>query len=153
MISTHDIQKMIKQIARRDEGLPDRQLIHPKREWVIIVFVCVKLLIVGGGFAIYTFNIYSDITIASSEVDVQTTPYKRADTYAALEAYTARSESFEALVSDIVAPIQVLDQTLETESGIEIDTTDPSTDVPSEESIQPVQDPENASEEDIVVAE
>ena len=63
MISKKDITKMVKNVVRRDRGVPDRRLMHPRREWSVGLLLWITVVLAGGFYAAVTFNTYTGINV------------------------------------------------------------------------------------------
>ena len=107
MINKKEILKLVKKITERERGLPDRRLMHPRREWALGVLVLFALSCGGGVYAFLTFMEYSDISVESEAVEVDQLRYYRADAQAAIDTYEAASIRYRERVLEIrsAAPV------------------------------------------------
>jgi len=100
MINKTNITKIIKKVSKRDWGVPDRELMHPRREWSIGLIIFLILVFTGGSYALFAFNSYSDISVEGEVVEVDQLHYKRADALKAIELYKQRRDAFESVNQD-----------------------------------------------------
>ena len=116
MIQKEDILGIAKKFIHREQGIPDRRLMHTRREWLIIMLLSIMLCVSGGVYAFYTFTVYSAISVESEAVEVDQLHYQRVDAQAAIELYTEKKTAYEELL--IVA-----DTYMETVPSFEEETT------------------------------
>lgn len=89
---------MVKKITRREQGIEDRRLMHPGREWVIGLVLSAIVTIAGGSYAFLVFLEYSGISVESEAVEVDQLQYDRASAIDAIEWYQALQASYETLL-------------------------------------------------------
>lgn len=94
MKSRKEIFEIVTAITRRDRGIPDRRVMHPKREWSIIVIVWLLIVVMGTFYGVYMFQANSSISIETEMVEVKQKRYERAVALEALERYEARAEAY-----------------------------------------------------------
>jgi len=107
MKSKQRILKKLQKFAVRNRGLPDRSLMHPEREWVIGVLLCFGIVVAGAVYAFSLFERYSDISVDSETVEVESLRYERADAFEALERYKVRAEQYQEFLESapVVVPV------------------------------------------------
>lgn len=94
MITKHDIIKMAKHVFRRSRGMPDRRLLHPKRDWLIGMLMFATILIAGSIVSAQTFVSYQDV-LPADDASVGIIPtYNSATIEKVLEEYRARTILF-----------------------------------------------------------
>ena len=98
MKSKKEVLKLVKNIARRDRGIPDRRLMHPRREWSIGLLVWLAVTVFGGIYAWYTFTLYSDIGTETAAVEVEQLRYNRADALDAIDKYKVKRVLYENML-------------------------------------------------------
>lgn len=97
MINKVNITKIVKKVSKRDQGVPDRELMHPRREWSIGLIIFLILVFTGGSYALFAFNSYSGISVEGEVVEVDQLHYKRADILKAIELYQQKRDDFESI--------------------------------------------------------
>ena len=115
MISKKDITKVVKNVVRRDRGVPDRRLMHPRREWSVGLLLWITVVLAGGFYAAVTFNTYTGINVDDEVVEVNQLRYKRAEALDAIEIYEKKKASHDLLLQS--RPIEA--STPEAEVGAE----------------------------------
>lgn len=103
MIETKDITKMVAHIVRRDKGIPDTNIMHPMREWV--VGLAVVFLLVAGGvvFNIIMYQSYSEALSAPVTVTETVVPYKAAVVAQAITHYQTERTRYKSLLGTVSA--------------------------------------------------
>jgi hypothetical protein len=125
MKNSVDIKKMVKKILRRQKGLRDHQMIHPRREWMIGFLAGVAVLLAGGTWSYLTYQ-----EIAARDIDtvtvseVQQTGYRGELINSALSNFESRVTDYRALLESANA---MLPETLETE---DVSEPEPTTETP-----------------------
>ncbi len=97
MIETKDITKMVAHIVRRDNGIPDANIMHPMREWVLGLVVVLLLVIGGMIFNIMMYTSYHDALTAPVAVVETAVPYKSAQVSQAITYYEAERKVYESI--------------------------------------------------------
>ena len=115
MINKNDINQIVKNILKREQGIPDRRLMHPKREWAIGLLVCLLVVLSGGIYSFIIFNIYSNIKIEDVEANVSVLNYKRADALKAIDVFQKRSDDHDLIIS--TRPVVIDEVVIETDSN------------------------------------
>lgn len=110
MINKKDVTKIFKKVIKRDHGVPDRQLMHPKREWSVGLFLFSILIVAGSTYALIIFNDYSDISVDKESVEVNQLHYKRADAQEAIRLYQQRKDVFDKTVSETNSHVTEVEQ-------------------------------------------
>lgn len=99
MISKKDITKIAKRIIRRQRGLRDHQMIHPRREWSVGL-VSGFVLLLGG--AVWSFLTYGEVSERDVQnvgaVEVQQTVYREEMVEAALEQFRQKKSDYQELL-------------------------------------------------------
>ena len=120
MIESKDIKKFTHHVFQRSNGVPDKHMIHPQREWVLIVVSFLIIFISGGVYSWYQYQYYqgyADTVTAQADSSIPT--YRQAVVAAAHEKYGLRREQFQAYIN---APIPVVDDVVATST---LDSDDP----------------------------
>lgn len=127
MISKKEVTKLVKNIARRDRGLADRRLIHPKREWGMIVIFCALGFFTGLGSAITAYSEYVNMEIEDDQIEIKSVTYDRGDVLDAIDVYREKAARYEAAAARMqgLSPLPTFDETVEAES-VSTTTNDPS---------------------------
>ena len=101
MIETKDITNMVAHIVRRDKGIPDTNIMHPMREWV--VGLAVVFLLVAGGvvFNIIMYQSYSEALSAPVTVTETVVPYKAAVVAQAITHYQTERTRYKSLLGTV----------------------------------------------------
>jgi hypothetical protein len=124
MITKPDILKMIKAVNRRSRGMPDRRLIHPRRDWGMVltgVFIGAVGVVAFSGYQYLRFNsINGSISAETSQV----TRYDANAVAQALELYAGKSAAFSELTAVAVPVIEEpIETATSTEASPESETT------------------------------
>ena len=94
---------MAKHVFKRGQDIPDKRIMHPKREWGIALLISVFILIIGISFSaeryLYFFHLEDNLAEQAQEVIV----YKGGTMQKTLQIYESRAIEFAA-VSDVLAP-------------------------------------------------
>jgi len=131
MISKNDITKLARRIIRRQKGLHDHQMIHPKREWLVGLFFGLVLLVSGGAWSIITYDEVKNLNIESVNItEIEQTIYRGDMVEAALKEFRDRKESYQLFLdeTDVVIEVSAVEEELaegegeEAEENIEAET-------------------------------
>lgn len=125
MINKQDIRKIVQHIQKRQQGIPDRKLMHPRREWLRILSCLAIVTIAGLGYAYFT---YEKVTSISEEIEdpVVTVPrYRVEQVQAANELFGARRQQLDALLArPILESAEESLQSNDGETDVEVENTD-----------------------------
>lgn len=100
MISKDDIIRVTRHILRREQGYPDRKLMHPIREWAIGLGVGTVLFVIAVAFSGYAFITQSERLDEEIVSDSSVVLYKQEETKDILNKYRTREETFGRLRAD-----------------------------------------------------
>lgn len=98
MISKKNFLKMFHRTTKHSQSIPDRQLMHPSREWSIGLLLGLISIIAGSVYATVVFNRYASISVEGETAMIDQPRYKRADALAAIERYQAKMAEYNALI-------------------------------------------------------
>lgn len=101
MIDTKDILKFVKHVHRRGQGVPDRRLLHPQREWLTGLSVSLVAILAGTVFSVYWFNTYQNIDSRTYTVSLSVPEYKRTVAQNVLNRFEERSAQYRQLRSTL----------------------------------------------------
>lgn len=108
MIEKKDIQKMVNHVVKRDRGIADKRLLHPKREWSVAVIIGLLIFMYGLYFAGKYYEQFTSLRVDAVEVDVEKLQYERGDVLEALDHYGKKDAQYKELVGEIEAnPVAV----------------------------------------------
>lgn len=107
MIDKQELQKIVKHIIKRDRGIPDKRLLHPKREWGIAVLISVVLLVCGSVWAFVQYEYFRQVGRNEFSADEKKFEYDRGDALDANEIYGKQKRLFEQLIGEIPEPLPV----------------------------------------------
>lgn len=102
MISTKDISKYARHVFARSKGHPDKHIMHPQREWLLIVGSFLLLFLGGAVYAWQQFTHFSELpnTIEVSS-DMNIPEYRAAMVREVHTIYGERQDTFETIMGDI----------------------------------------------------
>ena len=101
MISKNDILKFVRHVHRRGRGIPDRRSMHPRREWLIGLFIFLLVTGVGAVISMVTFENYKNIDKRSYTADLATPVYNEARAKTVLNDFSLRKQNYTALINGI----------------------------------------------------
>lgn len=140
MINTKNILNMVKHVARNENALPDKRIMHPEREWFIGITGVLIGIIVGSIFAYLVFHSYSLLTTQEIVVTETVVPYKAVLVEKALTLYLEKRSVYNNLI-DVTVP-----QLQEIEAGSSAASTTATTtpiEIPTEVTTNPAEIKEN----------
>lgn len=105
MINKSDILQLVKHIHRKDRGVPDRQPMHPRREWLIGVAVFLMVIIVGIVLSARSFENYQTIDTKVYTVDAAVPSYNQTLAGTVLSYYKERKQAYEQLVGRVTTSV------------------------------------------------
>ena len=103
MIDKNNILKMVTDVFHRSQGYPDRQLLHPQREWGIGVLMFIVVVMAGSAFVATIFVQYRDLSLAQGNVEESIPQYRAVIVQDALELYRARTEEYQQLRGEVIS--------------------------------------------------
>jgi hypothetical protein len=148
MIEKKQIQKIVASILRRKDGLPDHQIMHPFREWLISLSVTAVLLGIMVLSCVRLYQHYNDLTPEPESDDtIQTTNiiYRPEEVSTSLEFFESKRARYAELRESIdrhktILPIETPQST--TTEAVGVSTTTTQTEVPVSTEQPPVVQPE-----------
>lgn len=102
MIKSSDIKKMAKHILRKQQGLHDRQIMHPSREWLGGLLVAILLVVGSGMWSVSTYLQNKNSSNIDVEVDTGAVVYRESMVEEALAEYERRRSVRESVVGSVV---------------------------------------------------
>lgn len=126
---------MVQHIVKRDRGIPDRRLMHPRREWSIGLLLWVLIVAAGGTYATIVFHSYAGISVDDEVVVVDQLRYRRVDALAAIELYQKRQDAYDTLLSE--RPVRVTEPEPVDEFRQDISSTEGDTTNQGDQSLAP----------------
>ncbi len=131
---------MARSVTRRTGGRAEHAVIHPRREWLIGLGVCLLIVVVTGVVSARQFIYYDtfDENITPQKIPVQ--QYDAATAATAISIFEAKQAAFDVLVNrSQVAPAPVVEeQSVASSTPDEADpSTETETDVVEEVAPQP----------------
>ena len=110
MIDKKQILKMAEHVFRRSSGIPDKKLMHPKREWAIGMVLFAVILVGGSILSSWSFAQYRNIDTQTGEASIQIPKYNETLIKNVLEEYKQREVIFNTYVTDtsLVPVIEVV---------------------------------------------
>lgn len=104
MISSHDIQAYARHIFARGRGHPDKHIMHPQREWLLIVASFFLLFSAGSVFVWLQYVQFTNVeaTVTATE-SLQIPEYQSERVQAVHDVYQERQAEFERLLGQ--APV------------------------------------------------
>jgi len=94
---------MVTDVFHRSQGYPDRQLLHPQREWGIGVLMFIVVVMAGSAFVATIFVQYRDLSLAQGNVEESIPQYRAVIVQDALELYRARTEEYQQLRGEVIS--------------------------------------------------
>lgn len=114
MMDKKDIIKIAKHAFKRGQGVPDKRLIHPRRDWAIGILIFAAILFLGGYYSASLFSKYQNIEIsAPGEAGVKVPHYDESSIEATINIYNKRAAEYQALVGEV----PVVDEATATTTG------------------------------------
>jgi cytoskeletal protein RodZ len=100
MIEKNQLQKLLKSILRHKNDLPDHQIMHPFREWLICLVVTTILLAVMVFFCIRLYQHYTSLTPDQTSSETQKTTnviYRSEEVETSLENFANRRNTHDTI--------------------------------------------------------
>ena len=104
MISKKDILKMVRHVRRKSQGVPDRRLIHPRREWIVGLALFVVVALAGVAYNMYTYATISNLENELAVEDSGVVRYQANTVDQALTIFRAKQAEFERLRTVVPPP-------------------------------------------------
>jgi len=95
MANKNDILKMARHVFRRGQSIPDRRLMHPKREWAIGLIVALAVMVVGFWYNLDRFSYYRDLESAVPPNSIRIVPLNNLLMKEVLTDFSKRREIYE----------------------------------------------------------
>lgn len=120
MISKNDILSMARHVVRRGNDIPDRRLLHPRREWHIGLALAFLIISAGAVWNAQQFRYFGSLESRITGEDSMTVRFNEERATDILEKYKARAEALAAIRAEYeaVAP-PALEMPAATESSAE----------------------------------
>ena len=118
-LNKKDILKMVRHVFRRSQGLPDKRLIHPVREWTVLLGIATVIFIIGAMYTARLFVSYTDLNVESGTEGATPVRYNQERVAEVLREYQLKQDRFDELAGSAPAPAATT-----TESVIETEAVD-----------------------------
>ena len=103
MINKKDITEIAKKMMRKHQGLRDPQIIHPRRDWIIGVFLSLAAFAGIAWWSGMSYLNYSNISVIESvELADTSVVYKEGQVNAALELFKEQTDNYNQLLQNRV---------------------------------------------------
>ena len=96
-----DVLKFVRHVYRKERGLPDRRLIHPRREWLLGVAAFMVITCAGALWSINTFNGYTSLNERTFAAPQELPSYNEALIEAAITEFSKREEDYSRLIEQL----------------------------------------------------
>lgn len=107
MIDKKHIIKIAKHAFKRSQGIPDRKLIHPRREWALGILFFAAILIGGSFLSALSFAEFRNITTEGGEAGIAVPRYNESLISQAIDFYKQKQAVFNSLTNNSSAVIEV----------------------------------------------
>lgn len=104
MISKTDIIKLSKHVFSRSQGIADKRIIHPRRDWAIGLLLLIVCMIGGGYMGARAFIQYQNFDVEMGEASVVLPRFNESDVLTTIERFEAKADAFSALIAEPVTP-------------------------------------------------
>ena len=94
------IIKMADHVFKRSRGIPDKRLMHPRREWAIGIILFAIILIAGSAMSAQSFNRFRNIDTSNGEADITIPLYNQVLVTEVINEYSARAAEYKDLIND-----------------------------------------------------
>lgn len=99
-----DIKSIFTKLARKPGALHDKQLMHPKREWVIGLVVSGLLFLLAASMSVYVYFKNQSVNVQVPVGDTEQAVYRESLVKEALTIINSREEKLRSLNKEIVPP-------------------------------------------------
>lgn len=101
MIDKNEIIKMAQHVFKRSAGVPDKKLMHPRREWAIGLLLFLAILVSGSTYTATSFNRFRELDTNNGEANVNIPRYQGDRVSAVLTDYQARTAAYKDLTAEV----------------------------------------------------
>ena len=125
MIEKKQIQKMITAILRRQNGLPDHEIMHPFREWTISLSVTILLLGLMVVSCVRLYQHYNDFSpdfIHDETAQTNTIIYRSEEVTAGIQTFEAKKTRYSETLTSLEKHTMVTNPTPEITTVIDENT-------------------------------
>lgn len=91
---------MANHVFKRGKGIPDKRLMHPRREWGIGLLIFGAILIAGSILSAQSFSQFRGLETSDGDAGVTIPRYNQSEIDAVLTEYQQREINFKALIAD-----------------------------------------------------
>ncbi len=105
MINSSRMTEMVKAIMRRRQGVRDREVMDPNREWLLGIGVAITLVCLGGFLSYLLYANTISLEVAGAPTAAVTVPYNTTLIQGALEKFQERRATYEDLQGNSTTPI------------------------------------------------
>jgi hypothetical protein len=143
MMNKNEFTKAAKQILRRQRGIQNTQIIHPRREWLLGIFIGLLIFTASATWSTHLYLKYQYVDVNDSDDDLtELSVYRATMVTASLDDFAERQEKFDQLV----VAMKVRPVTLEVEEMMDEVETSTST-ASSSESVADEREEESLAEQ------
>ncbi len=118
---------MVRHVFRRSQGLPDKRLIHPVREWTMVLGVAAIIFTLGAIYTAQLFVSHTDLDVESGTEGATPVRYNQERVADVLREYQLKQDRFDELAGSVPTPVATTTDT-DTEAEAEnVSVEDPET--------------------------
>jgi len=93
--------KMARHVFRRSSGVPDKRLLHPRREWAIALICFGLILIIGSIVSAQSFTRFRSLDTSGGMANVTVPRYNETQVTEVIETYRAKEAAYNELVGEV----------------------------------------------------
>ena len=93
-----DITALLEKVTRHDRGLHERQLIYPRRDWIVGVMLALVTILSAGWWSAQIYTSNRDIEVVDTTPSTGKVVYRAQLVDQALLQYQQRAEKFDQLL-------------------------------------------------------
>jgi len=120
------IKEMSRKLFKAKAGFKHKNVLHPKRDWMLGIFVGVCITTVITVWSGYTYIANRDGGRVEEEIVVKNPNYQTALVEQALEVFKERATNFDTIVSTTATPAVPIDTETQLDNPIATTSTDES---------------------------
>lgn len=124
MIQSEQIKKMVAHITKRRQGVRDREVMDPAREWILGIAMAFCFVVIGGGVSYLYYQSTISLEITDIVTSTSVSPYNAAVVESAVAEFTKRQTLYNSIRQRSDASPVVIDTVPAAREEVDADNTE-----------------------------
>ena len=106
MIDQTEVLKIAKHAFKRGKGVPDRRIIHPRRDWAVGILIFTTILATGSYYSMTVLSTYRDVDTSGGTAAERVPKYQAEQIERTINTYKDKEAAFNSLINQTTVVIE-----------------------------------------------